>query len=109
MNIWPQGTQSTVRGARIAYAQKAKATPHRDAEEAADYPELHLDYGYLCSRNDPGAPHTMGRDTKTNSYVCTMLDCKGRGSHYAIAHLVGWIRGLGHRKVVCRILFQWIA
>jgi len=81
---------------------KGQANPHRDQESGSDYPELHLDYGYMGTRDAPGATHIMGRDSTSGNYVSTMLDSKGRGSRYAIAHLVGWIRGLGHRKVIVR-------
>ena len=80
---------------------KGQANPHRE-QPGSEQPEVHFDYGYLGSRDSPGQPCVMGRDTTTGAYVSTMVDRKGRISPYAIAHLVGWARGLGHRRITVR-------
>ena len=82
-------------------AGKGQANPHLASEEDPETPEAHFDYGYMGSRDTECAPMIIGRETKMKNYCATMLLSKGANT-YGVSYLVGWIRGLGYRRIVMR-------
>ncbi|CAK0875550.1 unnamed protein product, partial [Prorocentrum cordatum] len=83
-----------------------QANPHRPATEQCEEPEVALDYGFMgmnITKEDENmvAPMIFGKDAKTASYAASAVHRKG-ASKYAVAYIVGFIKGLGYKKVVLR-------
>lgn len=83
-------------------AAKGQGTPHTSRQDnQSELPELGFDYFYLGDRQNTGLPNIEGKDRVTGSFAGTTLEAKGRNT-YAVAYLVGWIRGLGYKRFVAR-------
>ena len=83
-------------------AAKGQGQPHiANQDNPAELPELGFDYFYLGDRQSTGLPSIAAKDRQTGHFAGTTLDQKGR-STYAKAYLVGWIRGLGYKRVIAR-------
>ena len=84
-------------------AAKGQGQAHKMSGGAnpGEIPELGFDYFYLGDQQNTGLPNIAARDNATGSFAGSTLEQKGRNT-YAKAYLVGWIRGLGYKRVVMR-------
>lgn len=83
-------------------AAKGQGNPHKIADGGpSSVPELAFDYFYFGTGQEQGLPSIACKDRVTGSFAGTTLENKGR-NQYAKAYLVGWIRGLGYKRVVAR-------
>ena len=87
---------------KCCVAARGVGQQHRDVqpEEIAD-PVISSDYAYMSQKEDEVLPMLIARDRKTKAYAATMVDEKGN-STYTTSYWVGWLRSLGHRRVVMK-------
>ena len=80
-------------------AGRGRASPHV-AAPAGELPEVGADYAYL---GPEGAQVTLlvVKDKKTGCLGATQVPSKGV-EPYSQAFLVGWLRGLGYKRLVMR-------
>ena len=83
-------------------AAKGQGNPHKTADDnPSELPEVGFDYFYLGDRQSTGLPNVAAKDRRTGSFGGTTLERKGRND-YATAYLVGWVRGLGYKRLIAR-------
>ena len=82
-------------------AAKGQGNPHIADGEVCEVPEIGFDYAYMASGDSKCMPMICGRDRKLAHHAATFVPMKGRDP-YALSYLVGWIRGLGYKRLVCR-------
>ena len=84
-------------------AAKGQGQPHKTSgvDNPGELPELGFDYFYLGDRQSTGLPNIAAKDNVTGCSARSTVENKGRNT-YAKAYLVGWIRGLGYKRVVIR-------
>ena len=82
-------------------AAKGQGNPHIADGEVCEVPEIGFDYAYMASGDSKCMPMICGRDRKLAHHAATFVPMKGRDA-YALSYLVGWIRGLGYKRLVCR-------
>ena len=79
---------------------RGRAERHTRVENESDFPELWFDYGFMGELNET-EPMIIARDAKLGHFAASTVDKKGF-SQYAVAYLVGWLRSLGHKRIVAR-------
>ena len=84
-------------------AAKGQGAGHRQGEEASEIPEIGIDYGYMCEDSAPGThlPILILKDRNGGCFGATALAVKGVDK-YALSYVVGWLQGLGHKRIVLR-------
>jgi len=82
-------------------AAKARGQYHRGTGEQGELPEIALDYGHMSRNDEKCMPIICARHREYRHHAATYVKSKGRND-YAVRFLVAWVRGLGHKRIVCR-------
>ncbi|CAK0894978.1 unnamed protein product, partial [Prorocentrum cordatum] len=86
---------------RHCVAGKGQQHPRLKQTEESLEVEACFDYGYMGRRAEERAPIICARETGQGSYAATTVPTKG-AAPYAIAYMVGWLKGLGYKKIIFR-------
>ena len=82
-------------------AGRARGQYHRSSGEEGETPEIAFDYGYMTKDDTKCLPMICARHRGFRHHAASYVKSKGRND-YAVKILVAWIRGLGHKRVICR-------
>ena len=85
---------------RHCLAGKGRTSPHV-SQGTGDLPEIGFDYGYLSREHEKALPLICAKDQTTQALCASVVPAKGNDA-YAISFLVGWLRGLGWKRLVMR-------
>ena len=82
---------------------KGQGAGHRSGEEPSEIPEIGADYCYMCEEGAPGThmPTLALKDRNSGCFGATALASKGVDK-YSLSYVVGWLQGLGYKKIVLR-------
>ena len=82
-------------------AAKGQGNPHRADGDECEIPELGFDYGFMATEDNKCMPILCCRDRARAHHAATFVPSKGKNA-YALTFLVGWVRSLGYKRLVCR-------
>jgi hypothetical protein len=83
-------------------AGRGRGQPHLGADgEEEGLPAVGIDYGFMGQDDDKVMPMLCCKASRTRSYACSTVDKKGP-TIYAVSFLVGWLRQLGHKRILWR-------